>query len=279
MFKIISKFLNKPPGNTSLLFFFSFLLLFGALYASIRIYENSKYQAPIGIIGAMDEEISCYLKNMKKIIEKKEFGLIFYSGQLFGKNVVVVKSGVGKINAAICCQILIKQFNVSKVIFTGVAGGLNPKLRIYDIVISKDSIRHDLSAEQFGFQRGQIPYTDYRIFEASRELRKIALEQAEGLRINIQEGRILSGDQFISDKLIGLSLRSELSGDCVDMESAAVAYVCEVYGIEHLIIRSISDNANKSAPIDFTKFCEIAARNSYLLVEKIVRSIDSDKNV
>lgn len=228
----------------------------------------------IGIIGAMDEEISYHLQNMTEINKGQEFGLTFYSGRLLDKKVVLVKSGVGKINAAICCQILIKEYNVSKVIFTGVAGALNPNLKIYDIVISKDSLQHDLSAEQFGFARGQIPYTNYRIFEASKGLRKIALEQAKDLKINAQEGRILSGDQFISDKETCQSLRSELKGDCVDMESAAVAYICEVYEIEHLIIRSISDNANDSAPIDFKKFCETAAKTSCMLVEKIIENID-----
>jgi adenine phosphoribosyltransferase/5'-methylthioadenosine/S-adenosylhomocysteine nucleosidase len=223
-----------------------------------------------GIMGAMQEEIDLYLVELGGCSEKTLSGLTFFSGSLAGKEVVVVKSGVGKVNAGMCAQTLINSFGVSSVIFTGVAGALNPELGIKDIVISRDSMQHDMEAKGLGFEHGQIPFTGLRIFSASPELRKAALAAAQSLSLNVVEGRILTGDQFITDAAKAAFLRKEFGGDCVDMESAAVAHVCALNGIPHVIIRSVSDRADHSAPVDFPEFCKEASKNSFRLVRHML---------
>jgi adenine phosphoribosyltransferase len=179
-----------------------------------------------GIMGAMQEEIDLYLVELGGCSEKTLSGLTFFSGSLAGKEVVVVKSGVGKVNAGMCAQTLINSFGVSSVIFT--------------------------------------------VFSASPELRKAALAAAQSLSLNVVEGRILTGDQFITDAAKAAFLRKEFGGDCVDMESAAVAHVCALNGIPHVIIRSVSDRADHSAPVDFPEFCKEASKNSFRLVRHML---------
>ena len=127
-------------------------------------------KGPIGIIGAMDDEIEMYLEHIKDAEEIKWKIFTFYRGKLNGKEVVLVKSGVGKVFAAMVAQRLIDEFNVSRILFTGVGGSLNPELKIGDVVVSTDSAHHDFDAQELGFKRGQISYTDYRFFEASEDL-------------------------------------------------------------------------------------------------------------
>lgn len=227
----------------------------------------------IGIIGAMDEEISMYLDELKnaKIIEK--IGCKFHTGILNNRNVVIVKSGIGKVNSAICSQILIDNFSVDSIIFTGVAGALNTNLNIYDIVISQDCIQHDMDAKTLGFKKGQIPYSDLFNFVANRDLIEIAKNSVNKLGFNSIIGRILTGDQFINDSNHSKSIMNEFSGDCVDMESAAVAQVCHLNNIPFVIIRSISDKADHSSHVDFPEFCSKAAIKSHKLIMKMLDEV------
>ncbi len=227
-----------------------------------------------GIIGAMNEEIDLYLKEIKNTKKSELSGFVFYSGKLAETNVVVVKSGAGKVNSAICAQALIDNFKVSEVIFTGVAGALNPNLDVGDIVVSTDAVQHDVDASQLGFERGQIPFTELRFFKTSLELKALALASAEALGLKARGGRILSGDQFISDSEKSKKLREEFNGECVDMESAAVAQACELNDVPHLVIRAISDKADHSAAVDFQEFCRKAAANSFKLVKEVIARME-----
>ncbi len=224
----------------------------------------------IGLIGAMDEEITLYKSDLKNLNESKKAKYTFYEGILNEKQVVLVKSGAGKVNAAACAQMLIDKFNVSYIIFTGVAGALNPSLNIYDIVISQDSIQHDMDATALGFDRGQIPFEDSKIFEADKILRELAYKIAKEDGLNPILGRILTGDQFIQSEDKSRSLHNYLKGDGVDMETAAVAHVCEINNVSYVAIRSISDKADHLANVDFKDFCEKAAKNSYIIVNKLI---------
>lgn len=227
----------------------------------------------IGIMGAMDEEIQSYLVELRTKHQTKISELIYYQGTLSGKSVVVVKSGAGKVNASICTQQLISEFNVDKIIFTGVAGAINPLLNILDIVISKDCIQHDMDAGQLGFKKGQIPFSEMISFVALPELIELASAAAKTLGLKAIKGRILTGDQFITDKAKARTLIEEFKGDCVDMESAAVAQVCFMNAIPYLAIRSISDKADHSASIDFNDFLKQASKNSFLLVKEIISEL------
>jgi len=228
----------------------------------------------IGIIGAMDDEISVYLKSLEEMQEVKYKIFTFYLGKMQGKEVVIVKSGVGKVFASMICQYLIDEFDVGTVLFTGVAGSLNKTLEIGDVVVSIDSVHHDFNASQLGFPRGNISYTDYRFFKADENLRNKALEiNMDGHKIIA--GRILTGDQFMTqkEKTENDYLTNELAGDCIEMEGAAVAQVCTINEIPHLIIRTVSDKADGTAVDDYNKFTPIIAKNSFKIVEGILERI------
>ena len=226
----------------------------------------------IGIIGAMHEEI-VELKGILKNIEEKEIaGMLFMKGKLNSKAVVLVESGIGKVNAAICTTILINEFKSEKIIFTGVAGGVNPILNVGDIVISKDLIQHDVDVTAFGCRHGEIPRMDNYIFEADEILAEKAYNAAKYLfkDKNIVKGRVISGDQFVSSAEKTKWFQEIFNGDCVEMEGASVAHVCYLFKIPYIVIRSISDKADHSAGVDFNTFKHEAARVSKEIVLNIV---------
>ena len=227
----------------------------------------------IGIIGAMNEEIALFRKNMSLKKTVKKAGLSFFEGRFNGKEIVVVKSGVGKVNAAICAQILIDLFKVNGVIFTGVAGAISNKLDIGDIIISKDLVQHDVDATSAGFKPGQIPFTKLRFYKADKKLVKLALKAVKSLQVKGLKARVLTGDQFISSKEKIQNLKQVFQGTCVEMEGAAVAQVCKINEVPFVVIRSISDKADHSASVDFKVFTKKAAKNSFLLVEKMLEKL------
>ena len=226
----------------------------------------------IGIIGAMHEEIVELKGSLKNIEEKEIAGMLFLKGKLNSKDVVLVESGIGKVNAAICTTILINEFKSEKLIFTGVAGGVNPVLNVGDIVISKDLIQHDVDVTAFGCRHGEIPRMDNYIFEADEILAEKAYNAAKYLfkDKNIVKGRVLSGDQFVSSAEKTKWFQEIFNGDCVEMEGASVAHVCYLFKIPYIVIRSISDKADHSAGVDFNTFKHEAARVSKEIVLNIV---------
>ena len=228
----------------------------------------------IGIIGAMDEEIVMYTEHLTEMREVKNKTMTFYTGKLQGKEVVVAKSGVGKVFAAMICQYLIDIFDVGMVLFTGVGGSLNKTLEIGDVVVSKDSVHHDFNAIALGFPRGNISYTHYRFFGADKKLLQLALSTPVSGH-KVMAGRILTGDQFLThkEKQEYTYLVEELKGDCVEMEGASVAQVCIINEIPHLIIRTVSDKADGTAVQDYNTFFPIVAHNSFRIVDWVVKGI------
>jgi adenosylhomocysteine nucleosidase len=225
----------------------------------------------IGIIGAMLEEVE--LIQQKMTVEKtvRHAGIQFIEGSFCGKAIVVCKSGVGKVNAAMCTQALIDFFKVEAVVFTGVAGALDPLLNIGDIVISTDCMQHDMDVTALGFSRGTIPFQATSIFTADVNLSKFAYDASTKLFPDqVKLGRILSGDQFIASRDKVAELYQELSGICTEMEGAATAQVCVTNEIAFVIIRSMSDKANGSAPDNFAEFMTQAALHSYQIVEEML---------
>jgi len=222
----------------------------------------------------MDEEIEHILDGMGHHEAKTKAGITYYTGSFNGYGIVLCKSGVGKVNASVCTQILIDEFAVSHVIFTGVAGAVNPDLGIGDIVVSSDCVQHDMDATALGFKLGEIPYTDESLFKADPKLIDLAIsagkETVEGRKI--VSGRILSGDQFIADRSKVKFLYDELQGYCTEMEGAAVGQVCSMNGIPFVIIRSMSDQADGSADVNFLEFTKLASKNSYEIVNEMVRN-------
>ncbi|WCK55765.1 5'-methylthioadenosine/adenosylhomocysteine nucleosidase [Aneurinibacillus sp. Ricciae_BoGa-3] len=225
----------------------------------------------IGVIGAMDEEIFLCKEAMNVQHEQEKAGIRFYEGDWQGVDVVLCKSGVGKVNASICTQILIDLFFVDRVIFTGVAGALHPQLEIADIVVSTDCQQHDMDVTALGFDRGIIPYSPKSVFAADPELVEAAVKASkqiiEGKTIT---GRILSGDQFVADRNLVKQLHEEMEGACTEMEGAAVGQVCDMNGVPFVIIRSMSDKADGSAHVNFAEFTQLASRRSYEILKNML---------
>ncbi|WP_294655014.1 5'-methylthioadenosine/adenosylhomocysteine nucleosidase [uncultured Fusobacterium sp.] len=229
----------------------------------------------IGIIGAMNEEV-IELKNIMTDIQVEKIGnLEFFKGNLLNKEVVLVEGGIGKVNAAICATLMIEHFKVSKVLFTGVAGGTNPDINIGDIVIGVDQIEHDFDSTAFGYDLGQIPRMDTYIFETDKDLVDLAYSVAVEKfgREKVRKGRIVSGDEFVASVEKIKWLRDTFNADCTEMEGAAVAHVCHVFKMPFLIIRAISDKANHDAKVDFPEFVKLAAKNSKTIIEGILERI------
>ncbi len=226
-----------------------------------------------GIIGAMEEEVVLIKDCLEDLVEKEIASIKFYFGNINNKKIVLTQSGIGKVNAAICATLLIEKFNVSKIIFTGVAGGVNSDLNIGDIVISTDLIQHDFDLTSFGRKMGEIPNIKSLSFFADKELINIANESISEIGLNGLSGRIISGDQFINSDEIIKELGDSFKADAVEMEGASVAHVCHLFNIPFVVIRSISDKANGDSRIDFNEFVKLAADNSAKIILKMIEKI------
>ncbi len=226
----------------------------------------------IGIIGAMEEEVLT-LKDKMEIREVRSVAsLDFFSGVFKNMEVVVVQGGIGKVNAAVCTQILIDIFHVDAVINTGVAGALHPDLEIGDIVISSEAVQHDFDASGFGYEVGEIPRMDQSYFKSDEHLVKIAKKASDVLNsdINVFVERIVSGDQFIAHPDRKTEIMEKFKGYCTEMEGAAIAHVCYLNKVPCVIIRSISDKADDSAEVNFAEFTKMAALNACKLIERML---------
>lgn len=230
----------------------------------------------IGIIGAMNEEITELKELMTNINEKKVRGLTFFEGKLCGKEVVLVESGIGKVNAAISTTLLINEFKVEKIIFTGVAGAVNPNVNVTDIVIGTDLVESDMDVTAGGnYKLGEIPRMKNSNFKPDPYLFTIAHSVAVKLfgENKVFTGRIISRDEFVASTEKVNKLREIFNAECVEMEGAAVAHVCEILNTPFVILRSISDKADNEAGMTFDEFVKIAAKNSKLIVEGILNSL------
>lgn len=226
----------------------------------------------IGIIGAMELEVEQLKERMSidRIVTKAS--MEFFTGTLNGVDVVIVRSGIGKVNAALCVQILADVFQVTHVINTGVAGSLNASLDIGDILVSRDALHHDVDVTIFGYQPGEVPQMGFREFKANEAMIDAAVTSCQKVNpdINVRIGRVVSGDQFISSKEIKQKLITTFDGDCAEMEGASIAHGAYLNRIPFVIIRAISDKADDSAEMDYPSFEKEAAKHSAKLVEHMI---------
>lgn len=222
----------------------------------------------LGIIGAMDEEVAKLKEQMNNVKVMSKAAMDFYEGALNGRDVVVVRSGIGKVNAAICTQILVDEYAVDAVINTGIAGSLNAQINIGDIVLSTDTLEHDMDAVTFGYPLGQIPRMDTLSFRADEELRRLAKQVCQEVvpEVSVFEGRVVSGDQFVSDQKKKEWLVENFNGYCTEMEGAAIAHAAYLNKVPFLIIRAISDKADDSASMDYPTFEAQAIEHSVKLI-------------
>ena len=229
----------------------------------------------IGIIGAMDEEVAILKESMEVQDTMERAGMTFVKGIMSGKEVVVVRSGIGKVNMGICAQILIDCFGVDTLINTGVAGSLDADINIGDIVISTDAVQHDMDVSMLGDPVGQIPRMDTFSFPADEKLRKLAAKVCREVNpeISVFEGRICSGDQFISDNDVKAKIISEFGGFAVEMEGAAIGQAAYLNHIPFLVVRAISDKADGSAHMDYAEFEMAAIEHSVKLTVRMIQEL------
>lgn len=226
----------------------------------------------LGIIGAMPEEVEQLKQEMDQVQVISAAGMEFYKGRLEGRNVVVVRCGVGKVNAAMCVQVLADRFEVDGIINTGIAGSLRAEINIGDMVLSTDAVQHDVDATVFGYRPGQVPQMDVFAFEADERLRAAAKECCRNVNpdISVFEGRVLTGDQFIAGKDKKEWLEETFHGFCTEMEGAAIAQAAHLNQIPFLIVRAISDKADDSATMDYPEFERQAIIHSTRLTKELV---------
>jgi adenosylhomocysteine/aminodeoxyfutalosine nucleosidase len=226
----------------------------------------------IAILGAMVEEIEpiiSKLDNLKKIEYAKN---TYYEGTYRGVDVVVAYSKIGKIFSTLTATILIEKFKCKKLLFSGVAGGLNPNLDIGDLIIAKGLCQFDLDITIFGHPYGYVPEGQVCI-ESDKSLREIAKEIAKKRGIELKEGIIATGDQFVSSNEKREFISKTFGADAVEMEGASVAVVCDALDIPFFILRAISDSANSDAGVDFDKFLEESAKISADFILDMVEAI------
>lgn len=228
----------------------------------------------LGIIGAMDEEVAMIREKLTGVEVETRAAMDFYKGSLEGKDVVVVRSGIGKVNAAMCTQILADIYKVEAVVNTGIAGSLKADIDIGDIVLSSDAVQHDMDTTSFGDPVGQVPRVDTFSFKAEERLVQLAKDCCANVNPDIHTfvGRILTGDQFISDKEKKHWLANTFDGYCAEMEGASIAQVCYLNAIPFLIIRAISDKADGSDFMDYPVFVAKAIGHTVNLLTEMVRS-------
>jgi len=230
----------------------------------------------VGIIGAMEIETEKFKSRMSVKTVENYAGMTYHRGALNEVEIVVVTCGIGKVNAAICAQILINIYKVNAVINTGVAGAINEDLKIGDIVISTDCVEHDIDITDFGHDFGVIPSQETSYYVADEKLILAALEASKRQikSHNVVKGRIVSGDQFVSKLSQKEFIESHFLAFATEMEGAAIAHACFLNKVPFVIIRAMSDEANGAAPNSFEEFAKESADNSHGIVVDMLEHIN-----
>lgn len=242
---------------------------------------------PIAVMSALNQEIAALRANVDRPSTVDIQGSRIHCGHIHGRPVVIASTGIGKVNAAVTTALLVERFEIEMVLFTGVAGGLDPDLDVGDIVIAERTVGHDTGVLERGrlqhYQAGHVPFfnpTDRFGYTPDPELLERVMETIEGFELEpigdridpprIVVGTVLTGDQFVNDPVVRERLHSEFSGTAVEMEGAAMAQAAERFGVPHLVIRALSDLAGVESHIDFTRFFEEVSRNSGRLIRRIL---------
>ena len=258
---------------------------------------SAAHTSPVAILGAFDEEVAILEEQLANPRVHTIEGIQFLTGTLNEQNVVIARTGVGKVNAAMTATLVIEHFQPNRVIFTGVAGGLNPDLQIGDIVIAQKTAQHDLGRlesakiENMGAKNPINGKRNPVFFPADPGLLQITETALEGIELNpfqtpqgqrhprIIKGTVVTGDMFVAFDAKKVALHKNLGADAVEMEGAAVAQICWQQDVPCLVIRSLSDNAGANASEDFKKYYKIAARNSAALVTRIISQLHSEQSM
>jgi len=214
----------------------------------------------LGIIGAMSVEVELLKEKMENLTVTTHAGMEFFDGRLDGLDAVVVQCGVGKVNAAMCAQILCSVFGVTHLVNTGIAGSLCADLDIGDLVVSRDAMYHDFDCVHFGYEMGKVPGMDTVAFPADEAMIGYAMAAAEAVNPgHCRTGRVASGDLFVAEKCTKERIIEKTAAICTEMEGAAIAQTAYRNKVPFVILRAISDKADDSAEMDYPTFERIAA--------------------
>ena len=228
----------------------------------------------LGIIGAMDVEVATLKEKMENKQVHTIAGSQYCEGKLEGMDAVVVQCGVGKVNAALCAQILCSCFGVTHIVNTGIAGSLNAQLDIGDFVISSDAVHHDMDATNFGYPMCQVPGLSVLAFAADQMLVEQACEAAETAHPgHVRIGRVATGDQFVAEKALKEKIIANTGALCTEMEGAAIAHTAWKNSVPFVIIRAISDKADDSAQMDYPTFEAAAARRCAQVTRSLAKRL------
>ena len=228
----------------------------------------------LGIIGAMSQEAETLVESMAESTAKEIAGSTFYEGTGDGLPAVIVQCGVGKVNAALCAQILCSRFSVTHLVNTGIAGSLSNDLDIADLVVSRDAMYHDFDCVHFGYPYAKVPGMDVIAFPADDALMAYAFSAAEAVNPgHTKIGRIASGDQFIADKEKKDFIIEKTQALCTEMEGAAIAQTAYRNGVPFVILRAISDKADNSAEMDYPTFETLSAHRCAEVTHRLARTL------
>jgi adenosylhomocysteine nucleosidase len=230
----------------------------------------------LGIIGAMTVEVATLKAHMTDCSLTARAGMEFCEGKLAGLDAVVVQCGVGKVNAALCVQILCDCYGVTHVVNTGVAGSLLAELDIGDLVISKDAVYHDFDCHVINpdYRVGQVPGLPVWSFAADTQLMELAMAASESVNPGHSRfGTVASGDQFICSKDAKEKIIADTGAICTEMEGAAIAHAAWRNGVPFVILRAISDKADDSAEMDYPSFEAIAAKRCAAVTECLAQKL------
>ena len=228
----------------------------------------------LGIIGAMRIEVETLVQNLENVKETTHAWSTYYEGKLENLDVVVVQCGVGKVNAAMCAQILSSCYGVTHIVNTGIAGSLCAELDIGDFVVSKDAMYHDFDCVHFGYPAGKVPGMDVIAFPADEMLIQYAREAAESVHPGHSRiGRVASGDLFVAEKAAKERIIARTQALCTEMEGAAIAHTSYRNGIPFVILRAISDKADDSAEMDYPTFERLAAHRCAEITRALAKKL------
>ena len=226
----------------------------------------------LAIMGAMQEEIEPLLAHFKDVNVVEYANNKFYEVSYNGLEIVIAYSKIGKVFASLTASTMIEKFECDTLLFSGVAGGINPKLQIGDLIIADKLCQHDLDITAFGHPHGFVP--GGKVFvETTKELRDVAIKVANENNLKVIEGTIATGDQFVHSTERKQFIENTFNADALEMEGASVAVVCDALNVPFFILRAISDTADMDAGFDFDEFLKSSAKNSADYLIKIVKEL------
>ena len=226
----------------------------------------------LAIMGAMEEEITPLLSHFTDIKKNEFANNTYYEAKYNNLDVVIAYSKIGKVFSTLTATTMIEKFGCDTLLFSGVAGGINPSLEIGDLIVANKLSQHDLDITAFGHPHGFVPGGDVYV-NTDEKLKNIALEVARENDIKIIEGIIATGDQFVCDEKRKDFIANTFNADALEMEGASVAVVCDALNVPCLILRAISDTADMDAGFNFEEFLETSAKNSANFLMKVIEKI------